>query len=297
MLKRNAGFLRKRGVNFVPHRETRLQFTVQLQYNSLLKRGKKHRLRIDDATLRSRTKEFFEKVTKNAPDRLILSDENLAGHCGQCVRDGVLYPLRGDLMELFAREIPYPVTEVHLSIRNYADFFAAAYVEFIRSFRSRTQASSFVGEGEMKDIILKAPPRWSDTLKDVKGAFPSARLIVWRYEDFRTLEPRILQNLCGSAIDVKDLSSPKSSQSRPTASGEAVRHMLALVQAQGVQAFVEQRTEIQKQYPRDGGWGRYDPWEKHERAKLEEAYAQDWERIKHDPGFETLEPAVSEEVL
>lgn len=291
ILKRNENYLARQGVRYAHHRLTRKEFTVPVQLNGYLHLGIPRRRKIDDAGLRAMTTAFFKKLSKGGPDRVILSDENFAGHCGQCVRGGALYTFRHEFMGTFAREIPFVVSEIHLAIRHHADFFAAAYVEFLRSLKANAQASRFVSETDMKRDVLENRPSWADVLADVRDALPSAKIVVWRYEDYRALSDQILTNLCGPKVDISRLKTPKSNNQRPTASGEAVARMLAAHDAGGLAQLVDQRVALQEAHPRGRDWGRYDPWDAAERADLGETYDQDWARICASGEYEILQPA------
>ena len=72
----------------------------------------------------------------------------------------MLYRWRRKLIEVFAAQFPYAVSEVHLGVRNYADFFASAYVEYLRSVTGQW----FVDERMMRrhfrrsiDALLRDP--------------------------------------------------------------------------------------------------------------------------------------------
>ncbi|MDU8945828.1 hypothetical protein [Ovoidimarina sediminis] len=290
ILKRNEKRLDRHGIRYIHHRATRKNFTVPVQLNAYLNLGLPRRRRIDDDTLRSMTQDFFDTHSEGQPRRIIMSDENMAGHCGQCVRGGTLYEYRRDFLEIFAREIPYRVSEVHMAIRGYADFFASAYVEFLRSVKRDSPPKLFVTEAKMKELVLEKKPSWRQALSDVRAAFPAARLFIWRYEDYEHLSGQVLQNLCGDAIDASLLREPGSPQIRPTASGEAVSRMLAAADEGGLKAMVDCRIDIQEAFPKGRKWGSYDPWSPKDRARLDAAYARDWEKICADNRYEILAP-------
>ena len=286
ILQRNAGRMAKSGVHYIHHRDTRKEFTYPCQLNGYEKLGKNYRTKFPDDKLRKQTRKFFKKVAAKPGDRIILSDENMPGHCGQCVNAGVLYQRRDVLIPIFAREIPYPVREVHLALRNYADFFASAYVEFLRS----ASGDNLITEAQMKLKLLSNLPSWSGLLEVVRDAFPDAELILWRHEDFGALSQRIIQNLCGPDIDTGKLVEPKRSRGRPSASHRAVQELLIEISRVGGDAGLEKRVEIQERYPRGKEYPGYDPWAEHERDHLMRTYARDMEEIAKMSGVTILEP-------
>lgn len=286
ILQRNAGRLKKSGVHYVHHRDARKHYTYPCQLNGYEKLGLDFRRKVSDADLARRANAFFETVKARPGARIILSDENMPGHCGQCVRTGDLYQRRDTLIPIFARNIPYPVHEVHLGLRNYADFFASAYVEFLRS----ATGANVLAEDAMKRAILGRLPSWLGLIEQVRDSFPDARLIVWRHEDFSALSSRIIANLCGPGIDPRALVSPGRTRGRPSASHRAVRELLSEVARIGGEAALARRVEIQERYPRGPDWPGYDPWTAQERAHLTRLYERDIAAIRRRPDVEVLAP-------
>ncbi|WP_135507352.1 hypothetical protein [Roseovarius aestuariivivens] len=273
MLGRNTGYLKRQGVLYVHHRDMRKQLTVPCQLYIYAQNGKNYRTTYNDEELAEKTGAFFDGLIgkKDKIDRVILSDENLAGHCGHCVRRGLLYLWRDELIGAIASQIPWTVREVHLGLRNYADFFASAYVEYLRSVTSE----HFTDETVMRKRVLEHMPNWMKVLKVVRKHFPEARIVVWRYEDFRQLDMQVLSNLCGPGVDISKLKPPKDKNKRPTASGKAVAELLQMIHRDGAEAALEQRVALQEKYPRGAEYGNYDPWTPSERAHLTRMYDRD----------------------
>ena len=230
------------------------------------------------------TAAFFEEVLATSAGRIILSDENMAGHCGHCVKRGVLYRWRRKLIETFAAQFPYPVSEVYLGVRNYADFFASAYVEYLRSVQERW----FIDEAIMRRSVLENMPSWHNILKSVVTFFPEAKITIWKYEDFRALDREILQQLCGHGIDASKLKEPKDANKRPTASGRAVAELLRLIHAKGADYALNERVALQEKYPRGDEYGSYDPWTPQERQHLTRTYENDLREIHDNPAIRVL---------
>lgn len=285
MLARNSKQLERKDVMYVHHRDMRKRLTVPVQCNVYNKLGMDWDPKISDEELKEMTGVFFDELIEGNPKRIILSDENMAGHCGHCVKRGVLYRWRRKLIEVFAEQFPNGVNEVHLGLRNYADFFASAYVEYLRSVTGQW----FVDEPKMRRQVMENMPSWHNILKSVVTLFPGAKVFVWRYEDFRQIDRSILANLCGPEIDVEKLSEPKDRNKRPTASGRAVAELLQLIHKDGADAALEQRVALQEQYPRGPEFGSYDPWTPNERAHLTRVYDRDISDIRANPDITLVE--------
>jgi len=286
ILGRNAGHMAKRGVNYVHHRETRKRFTIPTQVNAYEKIGLDWNPKISDPELVKMSKSFFNELKKAGQERIILSDENMAGHCGHCVKRGVLYRWRRQLIKNFAENIRLPVREVHIAVRNYPDFFASAYVEYLRSVSGQW----FVSEEQMKRQVLENMPSWLNVLKTIQTFFPDSQITIWKHEDFRKLEPVVLQNLCGPSVDITKLKVPQDANKRPTASGKAVAELLRMIYTEGADQALAQRVDLQEKYPRGKEWGNYDPWTETERAHLTRFYQKDLEEIAREPGLTLISP-------
>lgn len=284
-LARNEKLLRRAGVRYVHHRETRKRLTVPVQCNVYNAIGMDWDPKITDTELRNLTSAFFDEIIEDAPKRIVLSDENMAGHCGHCVKRGVLYRWRRRLIEVFSAQFPHPVNEVHLGVRNYADFFASAYVEYLRSVTGQW----FVAEPVMRKQVLENMPSWHNVLKSVVTLFPGAKLVVWKYEDFRALDTQVLSNLCGPDIDISKLKKPKDGNKRPTASGRAVAELLQRIHKDGAEVALQERLTLQERYPRGAEFGSYDPWTSNERAHLTRMYERDLVDIRSNPDIALLE--------
>ncbi len=276
ILQRNSGKLRKSGVHYLHHRDTRKEFTYPCQLNGYEKLGLDYRRKYSDKELKQKSKNFFKKIKAKPGERIVLSDENMPGHCAHCVLKGRLYGKGHTLIPIFADNIYYPTREVHLAIRNYADFFASAYVEYLRS----AKGDGALMENAMKRAVLSKMPNWFKFIELVQQAFGDAKLILWRHEDFRDLSPQIIGNLCGPDIDVESLATPKRSRGRPSASHRAIRELLAEMERLGSGEALEHRVEIQDKFPRGPEYPGYDPWTASEREHLTRMYERDVDDIR-----------------
>ena len=271
ILQRNAGRLRKSGVRYVHHRTTRKDYTVPIQLNGYHRLGLGYRTVVTDEDAARIAADYFGAIGAGPGERILISDENLPGHSGHCVKSGMLYMRRKTLIPTFARHIPHEVREVHLAVRHYADFFASAFVEFLRS-ASGEQVTS---EARMKKAVLSRLPSWGGLVEVIAGAFPDAALTIWRLEDFGALEDRVIAGLIGPGVDVARLDAPKRKRGRPSASHRAVTELLAQIERHGAEEALSRRVEIQERWPRGPDEPGYDPWTAAERAHLGRMYERD----------------------
>lgn len=287
MLQRNRGYLARNDVMYLHHRSVRKAFTVPCQLNAYEKIGINRKTRISDDELRALTTDFFQPVRSENPGRLIISDENLAGHCGQCVQRGMLYHFRRAFMTAFAGELPFEVSEIYLSVRNYGDFFAAAYAEYLRSATTHR----FVEEEAMKQRLLDRMPSWHLTLTAVAAAFPETEIKVWRYEDFRDLSSTVLQSMCGNTVDIAHFKHPKATNVRPSPSHKAMSKFINLYKSSSPKEALLKRQDFEAKFPKNDTNLGYNPWTDAEYAKLWDAYEEHWTKICNNPRFTVITPS------
>lgn len=285
ILKRNQGYLEKIGVHYLHHRKTRKEYTIPVQLNGYTNLGLNFKTKITDGQMKRTARKFFKTIKAAPGERIVISDENVAGHCGHCVRSGVLYNRRSTLVPGFARYIPYPVREVHFAVRNYADFFASSYVEFLRNAKSE----GVVDDAHMKLQVQKRVPSWVGFASTFAEAFPDAKIIIWQFENFRNLSDQILRSLCGGAMGDREFAMPGKINRRPSASARAVEEMLALIHQGKAEDALEHRVEIQEKYPRGDVYPGYDPWSARERDHLDRLYARDWAQLAENKRYTLLE--------
>ena len=232
VLARNSGMLERAGVHYVHHRDTRKRLTVPVQCNAYEKLGMDWDPKIPDAELAEMTGAFFDEVLGTGAERVILSDENMAGHCGHCVKRGVIYRWRRMLIEVFAAQFPVPVREVHLG--------GAQLRRFLRLGLCRVPALGLGAGLRRRTPDAPAGDRQHAELAQHPeiGRHPlsAGRVTVWKYEDFRRIDRTVLANLCGGAVEVDRLKPPKDTNKRPTASGRAVAELLQLIHRDGAAA-------------------------------------------------------------
>lgn len=290
LLEGNHAWLGKQSVFVVHHQKLRkhITFPSQLEAYRLLKLSR--RTTFSEVELQGFSDAFFAEPLALKPARMILSDENIPGLPAHCVTSGELYEYRRTFFQCFARRIPLPVRDAFFAVRDYADFFASAYVEYLRSATPSTSGRMITPEAMRRNVLTKMPS-WQKVLADFAEVFPDTRIHVWRFEDFRALSPRVLQLFCGEGVDVGRLKEKKDAMTRPTASARAVEELVLISELEGAGAMAERVKAVQNSYPPNNvANGRFDPWTAEERAHLGALYDKDWDRIRTDSRLTVLEP-------
>ncbi|MEO0372083.1 MAG: glycosyltransferase family 2 protein [Pseudomonadota bacterium] len=289
LLEDNEEWLGKQSVYVVPHLKLRKHITFPSQLDAYKALKIKRRTKFTEEELQGFQDAFFSEPLVARPARMILSDENLPGLPAHCVTTGKLYEHRRAFFKTFAKRMPLPIADAFFAVRNYADFFASSYVEYLRAATTTTRGHMDTPE-VMRRKLFASLPNWIKVFDDFQAVFPDTRIHVWRFEDFRALTPRILETFCGEGIDVSKLKPPKERNARPSASARAVDELVLMSELEGAAAMAEHAKTVQDMYPQGDDYERYDPWTAQERAHLTALYERDWQALCEDGRFVTLVP-------
>ncbi|MEL6992110.1 MAG: glycosyltransferase family 2 protein [Pseudomonadota bacterium] len=287
LLEDNEEWLGAQSVYVVPHLKLRKHITFPSQLDAYKTMKIKRRTRFSEEDLQGFQDTFFEEPLACKPARMILSDENLPGLPAHCVTTGKLYEHRRAFFEAFAKRMPLPISDAFFAIRNYADFFASSYVEYLRAATTTTPGHMDTPEVVRRNV-LGSLPNWKRVFDDFEAVFPGVQIHIWRFEDFRALTPKILETFCGDGLDVSKLKPPKERNARPSASARAVDELVLMSELQGAGAMAEHAKTLQDMYPQGDEYQRFDPWSAGERAHLTALYERDWQALCEDKRFVTL---------
>ncbi|MEM1363910.1 MAG: hypothetical protein AAGF94_19805, partial [Pseudomonadota bacterium] len=168
LLEDNEEWLGAQSVYVVPHLKLRKHITFPSQLDAYKKLKIKRRTQYSEAELQGFQDAFFKEPLAFKPTRMILSDENLPGLPAHCVTTGKLYEYRRKFFEAFARRMPLPITDAFFAVRNYADFFASSYVEYLRAATTTTTGHMDKPEA-MRRNVLGSVPSWKNVFDDFQA--------------------------------------------------------------------------------------------------------------------------------
>lgn len=201
---------------------------------------------------------------------ILLSEENFLGE-GSDFFSGSIYPDARARLTLLAKTLPEnrPL-EVWLGLRSYPDYLASMYGEAARFWRVPAP-QNFV------ERHANPAGSWPRLIDDIRAALPQARLHVWAYEDFRRLEPRIIEGMTGISPD--HLQQLQQSDVRPSASDRAIRACAALPNnIQGAERMFRM-LELEDLYPIQDRSDRFYPWTEGQLSEMEAAWQHDRDHI------------------
>jgi len=279
ILDHNQRHLRPFGTYVVPHKRLRNKYTrvtetfanqqIGMDYGEPMTREEYDALAVD----------FWEGVPFERFKRVILSEENVAGHVGQCVYPGLLYRFPKTYMRYFRAALPVPATEIDVVIRSYDTFFASCYLEYISS----TGAHRYIPVEEMMTKVMVNAPSWLDVLEMLGQVFSTAKINVWIYEDLRQTMPQLMHELTGRPEDTL-LPLDDTTRSRASPSGTVLAEFEKVVRAQGIDAGLAAWKDLKEEFGQTKG-AAFVPWSDRDTAHLKHLYAHDIAEIDAHPRF------------
>jgi hypothetical protein len=215
----------------------------------------------------------------------ILTEENIAGVCNDFAVKPGIYPQAADRITCLARLFPDAELSLFFSLRSYDGFYRSAYTEVVRN-RGYLPFEEFYDEGRFQNNS------WVETVRRFQRTLPQERIILWKFEDFRELIPRLVSLLTGIG-EVQDLlDAYKPDTTRPSLSRKTVEILKDLHPVLSRKESLALVERINRAYPAGRDWPSYRPFGPEQEAAFRQRYARDIEAIKADyPGIRFLEPA------
>ena len=267
-LAKNRTALTEAGVAYLPLEPFRSFFT------SRLKKLTPGKFNIDD-----HSEKFFTDGKRRKIERLLISDENLAGWCGSMLSTGV--PFKGGVERLERLRQLFPEAQITLfcSVRSYESFLTSAYCEILR------HRPVFVDFRHFWDRVDFELLRWPSVLDSFVGVLRPTEIKLWRYEEFRSNSSDILRNLAfGTAL-------PKlaEDQAHYASFSQLTMELLeCIAAAKGGKIASSVLKGIDDSLPKAKGYAPFDPWSNLERSYLAERYKEDCKSI--DPSRWLIAP-------
>ncbi|MDO6962698.1 hypothetical protein [Rhizobium alvei] len=248
----NVDLLAERGIRYDPLAKFRKNFTSILNDPELREKAYLKRLR---ASISSQD--------------VIMSDENMLGSPGNLVRSGVFYAQAKTRIRKVCRLTGVVNPEIFLALRDYAGFVVSMYSEYIRH-------REFMKFADFLELYQKSEFSWLTVISDVVEAAPTARLFLWDFSSFRTLENTIFSQMIG--FDASELQTPdgpvRESFSAPAM--DVFETLAEILPAEEVRKTIGPVSRI---LPKGDLYKAFDPLSADMTASLKDAYRKDLEEI------------------
>lgn len=203
------------------------------------------------------------------PYDVTVSEENLLGEAQDCFA-GALYPHAATYLRDLAAALPDRPVEIYLAVRSYPNFLSSLYAEGLKNGMILKPEKA----KRMQSCIEGAWPRLVATLRSV---FPTAKIIVWRYEEFARLQDDLFARL--SAVDRASLKKPSEANILPSPSAQIIEAYLKEAPAMSRPDRRIHMRALRARFASADQSTRFTLWTPQEAAALEALYARDIEDL------------------
>jgi hypothetical protein len=228
----NADLLARRGLHYEPLEVMRKEFTPVLNDRKA-----------------ERTDWFKALLSTMRTTNVLLSEENIMGVPGDLVREGHYYVWAKSRLKRTCKLLDTDAPEIFLSLREYAGFTVSMYSEYIRH-------RQFMRFSEYLDIYEKSGFSWIRVVEEVFDAVPGAKVTVWDFGKFRSIEANVFEAMLG--FDPGLLQSPEGPV-RESFSDVAVRAFEALSGALAHSEMKKLINPIARNLPKGADYPAFDP--------------------------------------
>ena len=214
----------------------------------------------------------------------ILTEENILGVPVDLINHPGLYPHSARRLAGLKALFPDQRLRLYFSVRAYDSFWRSMYSEIVRN-------RGFLPWAQFWKPEAFAARSWLQTVADFAAVLPEAEIVLWRFEDFRTVMPGVLAELAGTAEVEPLIAAYQPEATRPSLSQKALEILADLAPAIGVPEALRLTERINDHYAVARGHAPFDPFAPEEAAAMRAAYDRDLAAIRDRfPGIQMLLP-------
>ena len=197
----------------------------------------------------------------------LIFDENIPGLVQHALSRSCLYPEMIARVDRVCAHFDLEPDEIVFGIRDFAGYLPSLYCETLKSNPYRPFAK----------FMRRCPsrPSWTELIQRLHSRFPEAELRVYRHEDLRGNEARLLGRITN--LPPRRFKPPRGGD-RPGFSAAAIARLDEMA-AQGQRVGPAQVWETVGALPRDAEHPGFDPWTGAERARLTGCYRADLDKL------------------
>jgi hypothetical protein len=261
-LRENAELLLRKNVKILTPKELRPNFTTRVEALAT-KGGQKDVL--------SYLQNYMNELDNKKYKRVVFSEENLIGHCGEPLQYGGVYETAerriGVLKDLFANRL----VKLFICLRDYASYLPSAYIE-------ETKHKNITFDDYISNIELDEF-RWKKYIDFLVKAFPKSEVIAWDYSRFGGDEniERVFEHLVGERdfqVVERDFCVFRRSLSQKSIDIlNILRNVLSASEMKQIRTF------IIDSFKEDGEPLAFNPWTTDQKDSLLKSYRKDLEEI------------------
>lgn len=236
--------------------------------------------------------DFVTKLTSIAPQQglWILTEENIVGVSNDFTVKPGMYPMAAQRLRMLTELFHGANIKLFFSVRSYDSFYRSAYSEVVRN-------RGYIPFEVFYDQARFSGNSWFEMAKSIQEVLPQQNIVLWRFEDFRGLVPRLVSEMTGIEDVQPLLDAYKPETTRPSLSQKTMdllRDLHPVISRQESLALVER---INKAYPVAAGYQTCLTFTLEQEAQLKNQYATDVKAIHSSfPDVNWLTPQTIEVV-
>ncbi len=223
------------------------------------------------------------KQAASNEDCWLFSEENFAGHLGELLSQPVLFSGLPARLTAMQRLFPEARITLFFAIRSYDSFLLSNYLELIR-------ARGYFPWEQFHDQQRMAGYSWLEMFDRVTKVISPESIVLWRFEDFREAQGKILGRLTGTDDPDALLARYQNETTRPSLSARAVEHLRSdRTPKPGSPEYRAYVVDLNARFPAGDEHPRPQPWEPGELKALQARYERDVSTIRERyPSIEFL---------
>lgn len=266
----NNEAMAEHGLAFPHHRKVRKFLTVP--YQTSVYRNP----RFTEAELEVITNNFFTSLAEPGIKRVVISDENLPGHCGHVAKSGLLYTRKKLFLGMINTYFPKSPKQVFVGVRNYKDYFSSVYGQYLLD----VDIEHFVPPTTTSEQVMSRYPSWCNFIKVVGNIFPKAQIVVWPYEGIGKHWDQIFGAIFGQNLSQNlDTNLPQTDDTRQSMSGMSFNVFRERLTVDGPTLAIESIREIRDAYDTNASAGKMNIFDQEQSAELDQRYKQHLEEL------------------
>ena len=232
----------------------------------------------------------LEQVRAFAPKqgKWILIEENLAGILNDFAIVQGMYPYVGERLSCLSRAFPGADISLFFSLRSYDSFYRSAYSEVVRNH-------GYIPFSEFYDDERFKENSWVEMVRQFVLVIPEEKIVLWRFEDFRSLVPTLIEKLTEIEEVQPLIDAYEAERTRPSLSQKTMDILADLYPVLDRKESLKLVERINRAYPVSEGYTPLSTFDEEQTELFKQAYERDVEMIKKEfPNINFLIPTTLE---
>ena len=230
-----------------------------------------------DSSSKTAFNKSFEKLISQTPQsRIVLSEENFLGFCGDIAHSSRLYKNAEFRLNMLKHASAMHEVELCVCIRSMKSFLPSIYCQHLR------HTNKIQNFNEFSENFSYGEPHWYDLIMRIHEIFKGCQITVWDYDDARSeihlkrVMAEIIRN--ENTIDFQ----LKKSIINPSINAKGIEalNLFSSLLSHSEMSYFKKFLDSGMKWDKPC---KFDPWSQLEKSQLDTLHKQDIELIKNGP--------------